>query len=60
MFLSIGISVPLVIPIFYAMSLFTFITTYAAYPVIDKYMIAPYASEQKNEEEFEEDMEISE
>ena len=47
MFLSIGISIPLVLPIFYAMSMVGFISTYAAYPIIDKYMIAPYASEEQ-------------
>lgn len=44
-FLSIGISIPLVLPFFYVMALVGFIATYAAYPVIDKYMIAPYADE---------------
>ncbi len=44
-FLSIGISIPLVLPFFYVMALIGFIATYAAYPVIDKYMIAPYADE---------------
>lgn len=59
MFLSIGISIPLILPIFYAMSVFGFITTYAAYPVIDKYMIAPYASEttaiENNSDDYSED-----
>ncbi len=54
MFLSIGISIPLVLPMFYAMALFGFISTYAAYPVIDKYMIAPYKTE-NNENETDED-----
>ncbi|MBO5415726.1 MAG: DUF624 domain-containing protein [Clostridia bacterium] len=45
MFLSIGVSIPLVLPFFYVMALMGFISTYAAYPVIDKYMIAPYANE---------------
>jgi uncharacterized membrane protein YesL len=49
MFLSIGISIPLVLPIFYAMSMVGFISTYAAYPIIDKYMIAPYASNEQTD-----------
>ena len=49
MFLSIGISIPLVLPIFYAMSIVGFISTYAAYPIIDKYMIAPYASNEQSD-----------
>ena len=55
MFLSIGISIPLVLPLFYIMSLIGFITTYAAYPVIDKYMIAPYAN--KSTDEVQDDVE---
>ena len=53
MFLSVGFSVPLVLPLFYAMALFGFITTYAAYPVIDKYMIAPYSTEKEDTVESE-------
>lgn len=49
-FLSIGVSIPLVLPFFYVMALMGFITTYAAYPVIDKYMIAPYVNDSKSEE----------
>ena len=45
MFLSIGITVTMVLPLFYIMAVMGFIATYAAYPVIDKYMIAPYATE---------------
>ena len=62
MFLSIGISVPLVLPLFYAMALFGFISTYAAYPVIDRYMIAPYESEnaKKEVDSYEEIAEVTE
>ncbi len=49
-FLSIGVSIPLVLPFFYIMALIGFISTYAAYPIIDKYMIAPYSEENKSEE----------
>ena len=45
MFLSVGITIPMVLPLFYIMAVMGFITTYAAYPVIDKYMIAPYAKD---------------
>ncbi len=48
-----GISIPLVLPFVYIMSLLGFITTYAAYPVIDKYMIEPYKASE-NEDATEE------
>ena len=44
-----GFSLPIVLPFIYLFASLLFITTYAAYPVIDKYMIAPYAD--KNNEE---------
>ncbi len=40
--LPIGISIPLVLPFVYILALFGFISTYAAYPIIDRYMIQPY------------------
>ena len=53
--LMYGLSVFIVLPFVYIMSLVGFIATYAAYPIIDKYMIAPYASENtKLDEEPEE------
>lgn len=54
-FLPVGISIPLVLPFVYILATFGFISTYAAYPVIEKYMITPYKSE-----EAEEPTEISE
>ena len=48
--LPVGISLPLILPIVYALAATAFMSAYAAYPVIDKYMIAPYAEE--NDEEF--------
>jgi hypothetical protein len=36
------------------MAAVTFTAAYAAYPVIDKYMIAPYAGAQEDEESVEE------
>ncbi len=45
--LPMGISIPLVIPFVYILAMIGFIATYAAYPVIDRYMIAPYEDEQE-------------
>ena len=44
-FLSMGITIPIILPFFYAMAIVKFITTYAAFPVIEKYMITPYENE---------------
>jgi hypothetical protein len=41
--LSYGVSLFLVLPLIYILAMFGFISTYAAYPIIDRYMIAPYA-----------------
>ncbi len=61
LFLSIGISIPLILPAFYLLALIGFITTYAAYPIIDRYMIAPYVKENQNtDEEITENIEDSE
>lgn len=49
--LPLGISLPLILPIVYAIATTAFMAAYAAYPTIDKYMIAPYADE-KDDEEF--------
>lgn len=46
--LPIGISIPIVLPFVYILALFGFISTYAAYPIIDRYMIEPYKSSQKD------------
>ncbi len=40
-----GLTVFIVLPFVYILALIGFIATYAAYPVIDRYMIAPYANE---------------
>ena len=55
MSLSVGISIPLILPLFYIMALMGFISTYAAYPVIDKYMIAPYASQKTSDDSDDDD-----
>ena len=43
--LPMGISIPLVLPFTYVPAITGFITVYASYPVIDKYLIAPYKNE---------------
>ncbi len=55
--LPIGISIPLVLPFVYILALLGFIGTYAAYPVINRYMIAPYQKEERSEEESSEEIE---
>ncbi len=49
--LPYGISIPIVLPFVYIMATFLFISTYAAYPIIDKYMIEPYKNEDAESEE---------
>ncbi len=44
--LSYGISIFLVLPLVYLLAMLGFIATYAAYPIIDRYMIAPYAKQE--------------
>lgn len=58
LFLSMGITVPIILPFFYAMAVIKFITTYAAFPVIEKYMITPYEKENKEEPEETADTEL--
>ena len=53
--LPIGISIPLVLPFVYILALLGFIGTYAAYPVIDRYMIAPYQKSEETDEATEEE-----
>lgn len=50
-FIPMGISIPIVLPFFYLLAATAYMACYAAYPIIDRYMIAPYASE-KDDEEF--------
>lgn len=44
-----GISIPIILPLVYLIAVMGFIMTYAAYPVIDRYMIAPYENERQEE-----------
>ncbi len=48
---AFNFSLPILLPFIYAMPVTAFMAAYAAYPIIDKYMISPYAKE-KDEEEF--------
>ena len=38
-----NIAIPLILPFLYYLSFTAFMSAYAAYPIIDRYMIAPYA-----------------
>ena len=52
--IPMGVSIPLVLPFVYILAMIGFITVYAAYPVIEKYMITPYESiSEENPEEAE-------
>lgn len=44
--MPIGISLPLILPLVYILATIGFITTYAAYPIIDRYMIEPYETKE--------------
>ncbi len=41
----LGIAIPLVLPLIYYLSVTSFTCAYAAYPIIDRYMIAPYINQ---------------
>jgi uncharacterized membrane protein YesL len=43
--------IPIILPFIWYMAAVTFTSAYAAYPVIDRYMIAPYVGSQDEEEE---------
>lgn len=48
--IPLGVSIPIVLPFFYFLAITSFMSCYAAYPIIDKYMIAPYAAADKDDE----------
>ena len=48
---------PIILPFLWYMAAVTFTSAYAAYPVIDRYMIAPYANQVDEEETKEESVE---
>lgn len=53
----LGIAIPLILPFFYYLSFTAFTSAYAAYPIIDRYMIAPYVGGADTSEEAEEESE---
>ena len=57
--LSIGLATPLILPLFYLLGVSGFITTYAAYPVIKRYMIDPYVDNTNSGDGDEEDGETA-
>ena len=48
--IPMGISIPIILPFFYLLAATAYMACYAAYPVIDKYMIAPYVTETDDKE----------
>ena len=54
--LSIGLATPVILPFFYLLGVSGFITTYAAYPVIKKYMIDPYTTNDDADHEDEDEV----
>lgn len=46
----LGIAIPLIIPFLYYLAVTAFTACYAAYPIIDRYMIAPYRQKEETEE----------
>ena len=58
--LPMGISIPLVLPFIYVPAIIGFITVFAAYPVIDKYLIAPYKNEENNDSDEQQEDPLSE
>lgn len=46
----LGIAIPLILPFVFYLAITAFTTAYAAYPIIDRYMIAPYIHAQEDEE----------
>lgn len=49
----LGIAIPLILPLLYYLSVTAFTCAYAAYPIIDRYMIAPYIHPSQNEDDTE-------
>ena len=53
-----GLAIPVILPFFYYLAVNAFMSTYAAYPIIDRYMIAPY-QKVEGDDEYEEDEEAN-
>ena len=51
----LGIAIPLILPLLYYLSFTSFTAAYAAYPIIDRYMIAPYINRDADEDSEEEE-----
>ncbi len=51
--MPMGIALPLILPFTYVLATIGFITSYAAYPIIDRYMIAPYQTKVETAEDEE-------
>ncbi len=49
----LGIAIPLILPFLYYLSVTAFTSAYAAYPIIEKYMITPYAKKISEADETE-------
>ncbi len=49
--INVNIAIPLILPVIYYFSFTAFTAAYAAYPVIERYMITPYQTNEENEEE---------
>ena len=47
----LGIAIPLILPFLYYLSVTAFTSAYAAYPIIDCYMIEPYQNAPVDESE---------
>ena len=46
----LGIAIPLILPFLYYLAVTSFTTAYAAYPVIERYMIEPFAKDSDEDE----------
>ena len=53
--LSIGLALPVILPFFYLLGFSGFMSTYAAYPVIKKYMIDPYNTDEPTDHDQNDD-----
>ncbi|MBO7175800.1 MAG: DUF624 domain-containing protein, partial [Clostridia bacterium] len=53
--LSIGLALPVILPFFYLLGFSGFMSTYAAYPVIKKYMIDPYNTDEPTDHDQSDD-----
>ena len=53
--IPMGVSIPLVLPCVYIFAMLAFISVYAAFPIIDRYMIAPYQEVTEPSAEVEEE-----